>query len=93
MILRPRTFCELYQLFLRRHTIELELLQLGSKAYKWKREHPDWTWQEYHPLPIGYRNKMYQLRKTHGEITRIINEALPKLHGDLSLDNDQWGRW
>ena len=93
MIKSPKTYCELYELLLRRHTIELELLQLGGKIYKWNREHQDWTWQEYHPLPIGYRNQIDQLRKTHGEISRILNETLPKLHGELSLNNEHWAHW
>lgn len=93
MIARPRNYKEARELMIRKHNIELELLKLGCQISNWNRTHQDWTWQCYHPLPIMYRMSIERLCKIHGEITSILNDILTKLHGDLSLNNDQWGRW
>lgn len=93
MIIRPRNYKEARELMLRKQQIELELLELGCKIYYWNRTHQDWTWQLYHPLPIMYRNSIERLCKIHGEMTSVLNDVLSGLHGQLSLNNDQWGRW
>lgn len=93
MITRPRNYKEARDLMIRKHNIEFELLRLGCKIADWERTHQDWTWRLYHPLPIMYRKSIEQLCKEHGEMTRILNDILTKLHGELSLNNDQWGRW
>ena len=94
MIVRPRNYKEARDLMIRRQNIELELLKLGCKIYDWNHAHrDDLSWQLYHPIPCSYRTSIEQLSKIHGEMTRVLNETLAKLHGDLSLNNDQWGRW